>query len=66
MGEHQLKEKIEKLRLEMIRIAGEKGCLLDQHVVEASRKLDLLILQYQRISKINKMNKCAMLIETPA
>ncbi|WP_274366336.1 aspartyl-phosphate phosphatase Spo0E family protein [Paenibacillus thermotolerans] len=66
MSEQQLRDIIEKTRTEMIKVAAEKGCLFDQHVIEISGKLDLLILQHQRISRISKLRQSALLIETPA
>lgn len=47
--ELQLEFKVEKFRVQMIRLAEEKGNLLDGKVLEISQQLDRLLVQLQRM-----------------
>lgn len=44
-----LRRKIEWVRQSMMRLAAAKGSLVDREVIEASQKLDRLIVEYQRL-----------------
>lgn len=49
MGINTLAQDIETLRAEMVRIAETKGSLNDPQVIQISQRLDLLLVQMQRI-----------------
>jgi hypothetical protein len=51
MKERETSRKIEKLRLQMIDLAMEKGSFIDKNVIELSKQLDHLILQYQLLKE---------------
>jgi len=46
-----LAEQIEGLRSEMIRVAENKGSLVDPQVIELSQRLDQLLVLMQRLQK---------------
>lgn len=47
-----LRRKIEWFRQRMIKLATKKGSLIDGEVIEVSQRLDMLIVEYQRL-KLN-------------
>lgn len=44
-----LRRKIEWFRRWMVQLAAQKGSLVDREVIELSQKLDMLIVDYQRL-----------------
>lgn len=44
-----LRRKIEWFRQRLIKLAAQKGSLIDREVIEVSQKLDMLIVDYQRL-----------------
>ncbi|MBP1933961.1 aspartyl-phosphate phosphatase Spo0E family protein [Ammoniphilus resinae] len=53
MNEALLNQTIEDLRVEMVRLASEKGSFLDKKVLALSQQLDQYLVKLERI-KLNR------------
>lgn len=47
---------IKELRSELLKLADEKGTLLDSEVIIASKMLDVILIEYERLLEEKKRN----------